>query len=133
MTRTILFTTRSADANPMYTKFRDKFSYQGTTIGDFMRQQAKKEGFSAQSAKKQSAVYRDTTAENRITKANSLPRERAAAPASDCISCTNTGCPKMFFLPAADHSSTYSAIVDDGVIGYIAATSLNIYAICAAA
>lgn len=83
MTRTILFTTRSADANPMYTKFRDKFSYQGTTIGDFMRQQAKKEGFSAQSAKKQSAVYRDTTAENRITKANSLPRERAAAPASD--------------------------------------------------
>ena len=83
MTRTILFTTRNADANPMYAKFRDKFSYQGATIGDFMRQQAKKEGFSAQSAKKQSAVYRDTTAENRITKANSLPRERAAAPASD--------------------------------------------------
>ena len=44
-----------------------------------------------------------------------------------------TGCPKMFFLPAADHSSTYSAIVDDGVIRHIAATSLNIYAICAAA
>ena len=83
MTRTILFTTRNADANPMYAKFRDRFSYQGTTIGDFMRQQAKKDGFSAQTAKKQSNVYRDTTAENRITKANSLPRERTAAPASD--------------------------------------------------
>ena len=83
MTRTILFTTGSADANPMYAKFRDKFSYQGTTIGDFMRQQAKKEGYSEHSAKKQSTVYRDTTAENRITKANSLPRERVATPASD--------------------------------------------------
>ena len=40
-----------------------------------------------------------------------------AAPASDCISCTRTGCPKMFFLPAAAHSSTYSAMVEEGVIG----------------
>ena len=83
MTRTILFTTRSADVNPMYAKFRDKFSYQGGTIGDYMRQQARKDGFSEQPAKKQSAVFRDTTAENRITKANSLPREKNMAPASD--------------------------------------------------
>ena len=83
MTRTILFTTGSADANPMYAKFRDKFSYQGKTIGDFMRQQAKKEGYSESSLKKQNTIYRDTTAENRITKANSLPRDRVPSPASD--------------------------------------------------
>ncbi len=34
--------------------------------------------------------------------------------------------PKMFFLPLADQSSTYSAIGDDGVMGYMAATSVNI-------
>ena len=40
-----------------------------------------------------------------------------AAPASDCISETLTVFPKMFFLPAADHWSTTSAIGLDGVIG----------------
>ncbi|GFI07387.1 hypothetical protein IMSAGC006_02144 [Muribaculaceae bacterium] len=39
----------------------------------------------------------------------------------------------MFLRPAADHSSTYSAIVDEGVMGYMAATSENIYAMWAAA
>ena len=33
------------------------------------------------------------------------------------ISTTLTVSPKMFLRPAADHSSTYSAIVDDGVMG----------------
>ncbi|GFI66794.1 hypothetical protein IMSAG192_00316 [Muribaculaceae bacterium] len=31
----------------------------------------------------------------------------------------------MFLRPAAAHSSTYSAIVDEGVMGYMAATSEN--------
>ncbi len=57
----------------------------------------------------------------------------AAAPASDCISTTLTGCPKIFFLPCADHSSTPSAIGVDGVIGYIDATSVKAYAAVAAA
>jgi len=41
----------------------------------------------------------------------------AAAPASDCISMTFTVLPKMFFFPAAAHSSMVSAIGDDGVMG----------------
>ena len=45
------------------------------------------------------------------------PCTAPAAPASDCISCTSTVSPKMFLRPAAAHSSTYSAIVDDGVMG----------------
>jgi len=53
------------------------------------------------------------------------PWNAPAAPASDCISTTFTFCPNTFFLPWDDHSSTNSAIVEDGVIGYIAATSVN--------
>lgn len=83
MTRTILFTTRSADANPMYARLRDKFSYQGTTIGDYMREKAKNEGFLDEKHKNYANVRRDTTAESRITKANSLPRENGKAPVSD--------------------------------------------------
>ena len=40
-----------------------------------------------------------------------------AAPASDCISTIFTGIPNRFFLPLDAHSSAYSAIGDDGVIG----------------
>lgn len=83
MTRTILFTTRSAEVNPLYTKFRDKFSYQGTTVGEFMRNKAKNDGYSEQRQKAYQNMRRDTTAENRITKANSLPRENGFVPPSD--------------------------------------------------
>ena len=48
-----------------------------------------------------------------------------AAPASDCISTTLTFVPKIFLRPAADQASTYSAIVDDGVIGKIPANSVK--------
>ena len=53
------------------------------------------------------------------------PCTAPAAPASDCISATLTVWPKMFFRPWALHSSTCSAMVEDGVIGKIAATSVN--------
>jgi hypothetical protein len=39
----------------------------------------------------------------------------------------------MFFFPAVAHSSTCSGITDEGVIGYIAATSVNAYDAYAAA
>ena len=39
----------------------------------------------------------------------------------------------MFSCPLAAHSSAASAIGDDGVMGYIAATSENAYATCEAA
>ena len=45
------------------------------------------------------------------------PCNAPTAPPSDCISCTITVSPKRFLRPCAAHSSTYSAIVDDGVIG----------------
>ena len=61
------------------------------------------------------------------------PWNAPAAPASDCISTTLTFCPNIFFLPCADQSSTASAMFEDGVIGNIAATSVNAYATCAAA
>src|SRR5690554_6747589 len=47
----------------------------------------------------------------------SEPWTAPAAPASDCISTTRTGCPKMFFLPWAAHSSQNSPMSDDGVMG----------------
>ena len=56
----------------------------------------------------------------------SEPCTAPAAPASDCISCTLTFCPQKFVLPLAAHLSTCSAIGEDGVIGYMAATSENI-------
>src|SRR3712207_8492870 len=49
-----------------------------------------------------------------ISPACKEPCTAPAAPPSDCISCTSTVSPKMFLRPAAAHSSTYSAIVDDG-------------------
>jgi len=49
--------------------------------------------------------------------AASEPCTVPAAPASDCISVTFTVLPKIFFLPAADHWSTTSAIGLEGVIG----------------
>ena len=42
---------------------------------------------------------------------------QSEAGAADCISCTNTVSPKRFLRPAAAHSSTFSAIGEDGVIG----------------
>ena len=47
----------------------------------------------------------------------SAPCNAPAAPASDCISVTLTLFPKQFSLPAACHSSMFSAIGEDGVIG----------------
>ena len=47
----------------------------------------------------------------------SAPCTVPAAPASDCISTTSGTVPQMFRLPAADHSSASSPIVDDGVMG----------------
>ena len=47
------------------------------------------------------------------------------APASACISMMRTDVPNMFFMPFADHSSTCVAIGLDGVIGKIAAVSVN--------
>ena len=46
-----------------------------------------------------------------------LEGEGYAKLASDCISVTFTVLPKIFFLPAADHWSTTSAIGLEGVIG----------------
>ena len=45
-----------------------------------------------------------------------LPCNALAAPPSDCISITRSGCPKIFFLPWEAHTSTTSAIVEEGVI-----------------
>ena len=56
-----------------------------------------------------------------------------AAPFSDCISCTCTVVPNRFFRPCAAHSSTCSAIGDDGVIGKIEAISVKAYDMYAAA
>ena len=52
----------------------------------------------------------------------SAPAERQpctapAAPASDCISCTDSTWPKRFFFSAALQASTDSPIGEDGVIG----------------
>ena len=49
--------------------------------------------------------------------AASEPCTAPAAPPSDCISHTLTFVPKTFFLPAADHWSTKSAMGLEGVIG----------------
>ncbi len=54
----------------------------------------------------------------------SAPCTAPAAPPSLCISCTTGMLPQMFFSPSADHWSASSAMVDDGVIGKIAQTSL---------
>ena len=56
---------------------------------------------------------------------SSAPCTAAAAPASDCISISETVCPKIFFFPLADQASVFSAIGEEGVIGYIAATSVK--------
>ncbi len=45
------------------------------------------------------------------------PCTAPAAPASDCISTTFTVSPKMFLRPWAAHSSTSSAMVEEGVMG----------------
>ena len=47
----------------------------------------------------------------------SAPCTAPAAPASDCISTTWGTRPQMFFFPAADHSSEYSPMLDEGVMG----------------
>ncbi len=45
------------------------------------------------------------------------PCTAPAAPASDCISTTFTVSPNMFLRPCAAHSSTSSAMVEEGVMG----------------
>lgn len=66
------------------------------------------------------AVYVDVSAP-----AASDPWTAPAAPASCCISVTETGFPYKFNLPFAAHLSINSGIGEDGVIGYIAETSLK--------
>src|SRR5271165_4125720 len=63
----------------------------------------------------------------------SAPCTAPAAPPSLCIAWTTGWLPQMVGTPAAAHSSANSAIVEDGVIGKIAITSLTRYAACAAA
>ena len=55
----------------------------------------------------------------------SAPWTAPAAPPSLCISCTIGTLPQMFLRPRADHSSASSAMVEEGVIGKIAQTSLT--------
>ncbi len=84
MTRTILFTTRNAEVNPMFVKLRDKYTYQGVTVGEMMRRRAREDGYSENGAlKSNNVVQRDFTAESRITKANSLPRSNGRTTAPD--------------------------------------------------
>ena len=45
------------------------------------------------------------------------PWTAAAAPASDCISCTSGTAPHTFGLPCAAHSSAHSPMLEEGVIG----------------
>ena len=52
------------------------------------------------------------------------PCTAPAAPPSLCISITLGTSPNIFFVPIADHSSQNSPMAEDGVIGYIAHTSL---------
>ncbi len=49
--------------------------------------------------------------------AEAEPCTAPAAPASDCISTICSLRSKMFFRPRAAHSSQYSAMVDEGVMG----------------
>ena len=55
----------------------------------------------------------------------SAPCTAPAAPPSDCICWMDGTCPQMFLIPCAAQASASSAIVDDGVIGKIAKTSLT--------
>ena len=55
----------------------------------------------------------------------SAPCTAPAAPPSDCICCTTGTLPQMLRMPSAAQSSASSAIVEDGVIGKIAQTSLT--------
>ena len=57
----------------------------------------------------------------------------AAAPSSDCACFTVTTFPKIFLFPWAEYYSINSPITDDGVIGYMEATSITLYTIIAAA
>ena len=49
--------------------------------------------------------------------ASSAPWTADAAPASDCIWEMTMACPYMFFRPCPAHSSTSSAMGEEGVMG----------------
>ncbi len=53
------------------------------------------------------------------------PCTAPAAPSSDCICCTTGIWPQMFFRPWAAQASASSAIVEEGVMGKMAQTSLT--------
>ena len=57
--------------------------------------------------------------------ASAAPWRAPAAPPSDCISTRFTVWPNIFFLPAAAHSSTFSLMGEEGVMGKIPATSVK--------
>src|ERR1035437_9043955 len=63
----------------------------------------------------------------------SAPCTAPEAPPSDCSSSTSGIVPQMFFSPEALLASDISPMTDDGVIGYMAMTSLVAWATCAAA
>ena len=45
------------------------------------------------------------------------PCTAAIAPASDCISTSETGWPNIFRRPLAAHTSVFSAMLEEGVMG----------------
>ena len=49
--------------------------------------------------------------------ASRAPWTAPMAPASDCISTSLTGWVNRFFRPLADHSSVFSAMGEEGVMG----------------
>src|SRR5689334_4420797 len=61
------------------------------------------------------------------------PCSAPAAPPSLCISTTLGTVPQILVLPSLDHWSDHSPMGEDGVIGYIAMTSLVLWATKAAA
>jgi hypothetical protein len=52
------------------------------------------------------------------------PCSAPAAPPSLCIAATAGTVPQIFVFPSADHWSAHSPMLEDGVIGYMAMTSL---------
>src|SRR5512136_1696194 len=59
-----------------------------------------------------------------IAPACSAPWTAPAAPPSLCISVTEGTVPQMLCRPSAAHASDHSPIGEEGVIGYMAMTSL---------
>ena len=57
--------------------------------------------------------------------ASAAPWSAPEAPPSDCISTSVTLWPNMFLRPLAAHSSTFSLMGEEGVMGKMPATSVK--------